>query len=343
MELSEIYRNVDTVLNGIDFADLFPGFCRYRFALYNEEAVCLDGEMLPWDERFRGNTAISYDGEYIAIWNMGIDPIGDTEVLASSLVHEMFHCHQYTLGETRFPADLRLLQYPDDIENYERKYHENCLLADAYEHSDPQALGAFAALRRLRFSQYPEMLQEEWKTETCEGMAEYAGLKALERINAEKFKKKVQSCLQYLRAESPLQFDIRRISYNTGTVFLLCLDRLGLEIKNDMGSTLTVYEQNPVEEVQSASEYPCEWMEAAYARLISERKAKIEEHLADTSYTECDGEICGYDPMNMFRCGDLVYCSHFVMLRINGEMKTFPRRIVLALRPGSDRTVRGYY
>lgn len=343
MELSEIYRKVDTVLNGVDFAGLFPGFRRYRFALYNGDTVCLDGELLPCDERFRGNTAIPYDGEYIAIWNMDVDPIGDTEVLASSLVHEMFHCHQYTLGETRFPSDLRLLHYPEDIENFARKYRENCLLADAYEHSDPQVLGAFAALRSLRFSRYPEMLKEEWKAETVEGMAEYVGLKALERINAEKFEQKVQNCLQYLRAESLMQFDIRRISYYTGTVFLLCLDRLGLEIRNDMESALTIYEQNTVEKAQSVSEYPCEWMDAAYARLIGERKAKIAEHTALVEFTECDGEICGYDPMNMFRCGELVYCSHFVMLRISGEMKTFPRRIVLALRSGSDRTVKGYY
>lgn len=60
-------------------------------------------------------------------------------------------------------------------------------------------------------------------------------------------------------------------------------------------------------------------------------------------YTECDGETFGYDPMNMFRRGEMIYCSHFVMLRINGEVKTFPRKIVLVLRPGSDQAVKGYY
>lgn len=343
MELFKIYREADAVLNGIDFAELFPGFCRYRFALYNGEAVCLDGKMHPYDERFRGNTAIPYDGEYIAIWDVGFDPVDDMEILSASLVHEMFHCHQYTNGESRFPSDLRLLRYPEDMKNYALKYRENCLLADAYEHADAQAMGAFAALRTLRFSQYPEMLKEEWKAETAEGAAEYVGLKALERINAEKFKEKVQGYLQHLRAESALQFDVRRISYYIGAVFFLCLDRLGMEIRNDLNSTLTVYEQNPVEEVPCAEILPCEWIEAAYERLFSERTAKIEEHLADTPYTECDGEICGYDPMNMFRCGDLIYCSHFVMLRINGEMKMFPRKIVLVLRPGSDRAVIGYY
>lgn len=343
MNLAEIYCAVNELLDRIDFTSLFSGFCRYRFALYTEETVCLDGEMLPWDERFRGNTAIPYDGEFIAIWNMGADPIGDAELLAASLVHEMFHCHQYTHGETRFPSDLRLLRYPEDTENFARKYSENCVLADAYEHSDEQALGRFAAIRALRFSQYPEFVEEEWKAETVEGAAEYVGLKALLCLNAAKAKEKIQEYLRKIRAEDALQFDIRRISYYTGTIFLLCLDRLGMEIRNDIGSELTVYEQNSVPLADTAEICPCGFIETVYAALAAEKQQKIEEHIAATPYTECVGEICGYDPMNMFRRGDLIYCSHFIMLKTGGEMLTLPRKIVLKLKEDSDREIRGYY
>lgn len=327
----------------IDFDSLFPGFRRYRFALYTDETVCLDGEVRAWDERFRGNTSLLFEGEYIAIWNVGADPIEDMDMLACSLAHEMFHCHQNTLGESRFPSDLTLLNYPEDAENFALKYQENCFLADAYEHSDAEAFGRFAAIRNRRFEKYPRMVREELKTETLEGVAEYISLKALESLSEDKFREKVRDYLKRIRSESELQFDIRRISYYTGTVFYLCLDRLGYGVRNEIGSELTVYEQNPVPEAEEIPLRSCEFIETAYARLAGDRNRKIEEHIASERYTECGGEICGYDPMNMFRSGDLIYCSHFIMLRINGEVEMFPRKIVLQLKAGSDNEIKGYY
>lgn len=343
MDLLKRYQEAASVLDQLDFSQLFPGFRRYRFALYTDDAVCLDGRLLPGDPRFMGNTALLYEGEYIAIWNMGADPVEDRELLASSLVHEMVHCHQYTLGEKRFPSDLTMLNYPEDEENFVRKYRENCFLADACEFSDAASLERFAAIRSLRLEQYPEMVRQELKTETLEGLAEYIGLKVLSYINREKFDGKIAHYLGLLRGENELQLDIRRISYYTGTIYYLCMERLGHAVRNEMASELTVYEQNPIPAAREVTVQPCAGIGAALERLVRDRQQRIGEHIAKTPYTPCEAMICGYDPMNMFRVEQRIYCSHFVFLKIAGEMKLLQRQIVLELKDGSENEIIGYY
>ncbi|MDO4827751.1 MAG: hypothetical protein Q4B19_00100 [Clostridia bacterium] len=109
MNLTTLWHAVDDCLSQLDFSALADGFRRYRFALYTEREACLDGALLPRPDGFLGNTAVSCEGEFVAIWSMDADPIGDVDRLAASLVHEMFHCHQFACGETRasgnrFPA-----------------------------------------------------------------------------------------------------------------------------------------------------------------------------------------------------------------------------------------------
>lgn len=343
MELQKLYHEVDAILSKVDFEQIAPGFHRYRFAVYDDKFVCLDGELMPYDERFMGNTSLLYDGEYIAIWNVGLDPIEDREQLAASMVHEMFHCHQNTLGEKRFPSDLKLLCYPGDVDNFTKKYNENCALADAYEHGDAGALARFAAIRLGRMAKYPEMVREEMKAETLEGAAECAGMKALCMIAPEKFEQKMRDYLCRLRAESEQQFDIRRISYFVGAVYFLCMERLGYAVRNEIGSELTVYEQNPIAPAEKVVIRPCPFIETAYAKLVEDRRQIIDEQIAASAYTQCESMICGYDPMNMFRVGNRIYCKHIVFLKVGDKIQTHRRAIVLELKDGSERDINGYY
>ena len=343
MELQKIYREVEEILKKVDFEQIAPGFHRYRFAVYTDKEICLDGQLMPYDEQFMGNTSLLYDGEYIAIWNVGFDPVEDMEQLAASMVHEMFHCHQNALGEKRYPSDLKLLGYPNDVENFTKKYNENCALADAYEHGDEGAFARFAAIRAARMEKYPAMVREELKAETLEGAAEYAGLKALRMIVPEKFERKMQDYLSRLRAESEQQFDIRRISYFVGAVFFLCLERFGKTVRNEIDSELTVYEQNPVTPTDDVTVQPCPFIETAYAKLVGERTRTIDEHITASVYTQCEAEICGYDPMNMFRVGNRIYCKYLAFLKTGDEVQSYYRAIVLELKDGSEREITGYY
>jgi len=344
MDLLQVYNTVNDILDTVDFNALFPGFHKYRFALYGSKEIILDGKTMPSREDFRGNTAKEYEGEYIAIWNMEFDPVEDAERLAYLLVHEMFHCHQFTNNETRFPSDFELLNYPDDVENFTKKYNENCYLADAYEQQNWEKLCEFSCIREGRYKKYASMVCQEWKAETLEGMAEYIGLKALKSINEEKYTAIVADYLGKLREESKLLFDVRRISYYTGAMFFLCMEKFGFAVNNAFDSEQTAYEQNLIDSAEVTAEVRSfDFIPNRYAELIKEKKETIEKHMEHANYTECNAFICGYDPMNMFRLGNLIFCKHFVCLNENGEVKTFTSAVVLNLAEGSNQKVIGYY
>ena len=344
MDLLQTYHTVNSILDMIDFNFLFRGFHKYRFALYSSKEIVLDGKVLPPREDFIGNTAKEYDGEYIAIWNMEFDPVEDAERLAYLLVHEMFHCHQFKNKENRFPSDLDLLNYPGDVENFTKKYNENLYLADAYERQEMESFCKFISIRMKRHEKYPDMVCQEWKVETLEGMAEYIGLKALERINREKYMANVNNYLEILRKENKLLFDVRKISYYTGALYFLCLEKLGLGVNNTIGGKETAYEQNVTEVVGVLADIiSYDFISTQLAELKEEKERTIRKHIERANYTECQAFICGYDPMNMFRQDDLIFCKHFVNLNENGKFRMIQSAVVLKLAEGSNRDVIGYY
>jgi len=343
MDLLSCYRSVESILSKLNFDALFPGFHRYRYALYNSAEICLDGVLFSFDSRFRGNTSIKYENDYIAIWNLELDPVDDMELLAYNLVHEMFHCHQNTLHETRFPSDLLLLQYPFDTENYTAKLNENRYLAEAFEFHNLNAFKNFIAIRDRRLQQYPTPVQQELNAETIEGMAEYIGGKALQQIAPAKFRTSIELLLHTVRSESTLQYDIRRISYYTGALLLHCLEVLKLGIRNDFSSTLSLYEQNRLSSTSQPELHRFPLFEQLHHTLIQERQYILDAHIAQHDFAACECSICGYDPMNMFRQDDLIYCRHFVTLMRNQQIQTISRPVVLVMQKGSCSNVIGYY
>lgn len=344
MDLLKIYDEVDAILETLDFNALFSGFHKYSYAIYNSAEICLNGKITPYREEFRGNTAIEYNGEYIAIWNMELDPIDDREAFAYLLVHEMFHCHQRANGEKRYPSDLILLNYPSDIDNFEKKYNENLYLAEACEKRDVSALHKFAHIRNMRMKTYPDMVRQELKAETLEGAAEYVGLKALQIINPKKFMDVIKDYVCKLRGQDRLLFDVRRISYYTGALYCLCCDDNNIIVHNDFAGEQTMYEQSPIAFDGSSVEIKhYDFIPNEYAGMIGEREKLIAEFIEKWEYTACNAFICGYDPMNMFRVGVFIYCKHFICLNMNGTIQNINTSVVLRLEENSVQNVVGYY
>ena len=345
MNLRQAYHAVNAVLDTLDFGALFAGFHRYKCALYTGSEICLDGQMIPYQDDFRGNTALEYGGKAIAIWNLEADPVEDAELLAYFLVHEMFHCHQRANNEKRYPSELVLLHYPGDLENFQKKYNENLYLADAWQKHDEKAFRAFARIRMMRMKAYPAMVRQELMVETIEGMAEYVGLKALQTINREKFAVVVEEHLQKLRAQDGCLFDVRRSCYYSGALYALCLDRLGGKIQNVFDGEQTVYEQNPinVSDGSAVEIKQYDFIPHQYAMVSEKREKLIAECIGQGKYTPCKALTCGYDPMNMFRVGDFIYCKQFVCLDAGGTIQTVNATVVLQLEENSDQTIRGYY
>lgn len=343
MELTQLYASLRRTLAQLDFNDLFPGFHPYPFALYTDENACLDGQLLPRPQEFYGNTAVLRGGRYIAIWNVDLDPPRDMDRFAAHMVHEMFHCHQFTCGETRFPEDLAILACPISAERFAARHWEYSLLADAFETADPRRLGQFAGLRALRRKMEPEAVVQELKTETAEGMAEFVGLKALHRLSPEQFTRETASYARILRSEDGPLFDSRRMAYYTGALFFLTLERLGRPVVNDFRDPRTAYDQNPVDPEPAPEAVPCPAVAEAYRAFTRYREEELARHMAAAQYVPCSAVITGYDPMNMFRVGDLLFCRHFVRLRENGRDRDVFSPIALRMAVDSPRAVTGYY
>lgn len=340
MELLPLYHAVAEQLDRLDFAALYPGYHRYPFALYDEEQVCLEGQLFPWDDRFLGNTSIEYEGRRIAIWSVALDPQPPV-ALAANMAHEMFHCFQFDEGERRFPDDLRLLNAPVEPDFYRLKLAENRALAAACRTGEKEELLRFAALRNERARRFPHVTAEEWKTETIEGTAETVCLRALRVLDPARYAETRERYLAKLENELPLLFDARRLCYYTGTVLCLALEQLGLPLRNEFTGA-TLYEQNRPTEVQSdnAPEEPA--LTTLFREHTEKQQALIETRRHAHPFIPCAAVICGYDPMNMFRVGQRLYCSHFLFIRQGETTRRLDGPVLAQLAPGSDHHITGY-
>lgn len=185
--LQSMYQAVSSRLARVPFAQIWPGFSPGAFALYQGQLACIAGALQPRPQSFLGNTALPWQGGYLAIWELEGEE--DPDHLAANLVHELFHVYQFTCRESRFPQDIPLLLSPAPPSSLASRMQEGALLAQAVT-ADPsmalECLSQFCALRRQR-QDSPEW-EQECLVETAEGMAEFADLSALEALAPEKYR-----------------------------------------------------------------------------------------------------------------------------------------------------------
>lgn len=349
--MRDLYQRVTEKLDEIIWDELWRGFHPYSFALYNEETVYLAEDEIPRDERFLANTAILFDGEWMAIWNTDCDEEEDAEVLAANLAHEMFHCFQQEQGETRYANELAVLAYPLDEQNYQMKARENRRIADMVSETSLEGkyrlFGQVIQSRRNRVEQIKEVFQLEIQIETIEGAAEFVGLRALRQLNETMYEEKLNGYLQELRNVSENLLHIRRSAYYTGTLLLLTLELLGKPIEQDLTKKEPLYRyfEREIPTFPVEYEYQEEVAQLIEAE-IERRKNVIHEFLAiHPNEKQENSRMSGYDPMNMFRIDGWIYCTNFVHLtNLETEHKTFFRGpILLKLKKGTFNEVESYY
>lgn len=317
--MRSLYEKIESLLENVPFEEICPGFGRCEFGIYDSVHVWLSQGVIPWDNRFMGNTAIDFEGEYIAIFYVEDPQQADAELLAADLVHEMFHAYQMRSGESRYPDDFKLLSYPQNAENHRLRFTENQLLAEAYSETGERRgalLAAFRALRRQRAKGLGDYLEQELMAEHIEGRAEYAGCRALRAINPHKFEEKMGRYLKVLRAPDQAFLDIRRTAYITGAVYgLACVD--------------------------SAEEDP---LQVELEKYRQRRAGQIEEFLSQNP-VEKKGEyrICGYDPMNMIEYHRRILCTHFVILQKGQDRLFLNGPVLLEQKEEGSREVTGYW
>jgi len=327
--MQELYNQVETILQKIDFNAIWQGFTPCDFALYNDETVYFRNAQTPWDERFIGNTAIDINGTLTAIWHVSNPSAEDPELLAMGVIHEMFHAFQKQQGETRWPNEFEGFVYPQDLDNYQLKMAENFMLAKAFEENSRDRFEEFAVLRRARRRLVGDAITYELNAETFEGMAEYAGLMALKQISHEKFVRQVVEHLEYIRNAENL-FNMRRLSYSVGCIMCLTLKSLGIGFHHQLAETRPLFELIQWQQNSIGIGFQ-KFQQNLHNRFENFRKI----HTAEIKKSAL---ITGFDPMNMVRLGDEFLCENFIML--DGEFIKGP--VLLVMEKDSVRQVKGY-
>jgi len=322
-----LYKAVKQELNRIDFNAIWPGWVKpVPFALVGKDQVYLDTGEAPLGNTFWSNTVTNYEGNLIATWCVDKPDEEDTELLASNLVHEMFHAYQEQNWKASGANELALLSYPDSLTAYRIKAAEANLLHRAYTDSDPNALVNFISLRKSRAQIIGDIIMEELLVEDNEGTAEFAGLCGLMQLSPKKFEMQINQHLQVLKHPGGMLFNVRHMSYSTGAVLCLTLKKLGIDFYHLLGSG------QPLFEVISGEDSTAD----AFDKYYTAKKARFDDYLATAKDTiKKNAAITGFDPMNMWRIGDRILCTRFVGLEGEG----IPGPVILNMVPGSVNQV----
>lgn len=316
-DLIKTFGEIESRLACLDFDAIWPGFQAVDFALYRDETMCYRGELADRPPSFMGNTALDYQGRPVAIWDMAYTPIegpDSLDRLAANLVHESFHAFQQQRGETRFPQDLDLLLYPQNAALVAWTRRDTALLAGSRD--DPaKLLTSLAFVRDQKTRLSAGATANEYRAETAEGLAEYAGIKGLEQLNPRLAQARINQYRQFLRDDSYL-FDIRRRCYFSGLLLALTVEEAGLTLVHDLASPAPLWDLLAVEATEGEPLSRREVEEAC--SLLNEEHKRKASLLADFQARfprerPVQALIRGYDPMNMTRVGDYLICSHFLM------------------------------
>jgi len=308
--------------------------------------------VIPHDNRFLGNTAIAFEGETMAIWQVPDPGQVDRDTLAAGIVHEMFHAFQQIRKDPRQPMVLDFLEDTIDVEIFRRRALENEILADAYR-SAPlslkrEHLERFMACRKDRAVHCQDISRSEFLSETHEGLAEYIGIRTLEQIAPDKARTRIDHHLAILTDPGTRLFDVRRMTYTTGAIFALVCEEAGQPVGHDIGAVReTLFEL-------MSGDIPPEPPDAGepddgivrMAQSLREERIRVFAAFRDTHSQRIDGDfsLAGFDPMNTVRLGDAILGTHFLMLTPAGSRDPlFLQGPVLAeLEPGSRTRIRTY-
>ena len=177
-------------------------------------------------DAFLGNTAISYNGEMIAIWNVMEE--ADVVIMTSKMIHEMFHGFQQLNQEGRFPKEIEALHvYKYDDGNLSLKLEENRIITRLLDNFNQEEYQRFLQLRQYRNRNFNYELHYESCIEQIEGTAEFVELCALKQLSPEKYQAKIALLKQRITTPENL-IPIRINCYDVGALLLLLLNENGI-------------------------------------------------------------------------------------------------------------------
>ena len=247
MNLKTTYYELKAIIDNLEVSSLWTGFRPLKFALYNDEECFFNGQFITKTDAFMANTSIQYKGEYIAIWYLNQET--DIGILASKIIHEMFHGFQMLHQESRFPNDLEaLITYEYSKENLSIKLAENHLIKQLLKSFDQGQFNKLLTMRGYRLLHFPFEYLYESAVEQIEGTATFVELNALLQIAPDKFQQQIKEMVSNITEPSHF-FPIRIISYSIGALIFLLLKKHQLysfEFFADQAVTISMLEGTPI-------------------------------------------------------------------------------------------------
>ncbi|MBD7938219.1 hypothetical protein H9655_14390 [Cytobacillus sp. Sa5YUA1] len=325
----------------------WPHFIASPYAYYNHESIYLyhhpqfNGQevILPWNNQFTGCTSIIFENEATAIVDINI--LNKEEVYAT-LIHELFHCHQYHKKETRFPNELTGMAYPLERENIQWRIQEREWLNQALRMKDinkqREAIQAFIYWRGKREEQYNEFVQYENLIETIEGPAFFIEYHAYKDIVNQPDERVLERYLKSLTDYSIMTNKIRHSCYPSGLAICLLLETFSPKWKEELfDHQLTLYEVLK-QEFESLAKAP-KRMHLAYSldNLIHEAEISKEREISHFKETNGllftligQGKIQQFDPMNIIKLHKNFLHKNGMTIRLQ-EQSIYFSKPVLAL------------
>ena len=225
MNLETLYYQVNEALSSLDFEKIWPGLEPLKFALYDNNSCFFDGKYIDKTDQFCANTSINFQGEQIAIWMVAEEL--EIPVLASKLVHEMFHGFQTLQGWNCWPQEMEaLFRYHYLPENLALKLRENELLLRLLDRFDRDSYAELLACRKYRSEHYPYEFLYESQTEEIEGTANYVEWQVLKQLDPKK-DLTLTDQMRGVMTKAEYLFPIRISSYYTGALMINALLQAG--------------------------------------------------------------------------------------------------------------------
>ena len=235
VQLDKIYCEVKSYIDKLDFSKLWNGFEPLKFALYTDEECFFDGNYICKTSQFLANTCIEYNGEHVAIWYLQqeMNPI----VLASKIVHEMFHGFQSKSGIGCFPNELdALCKYKYSEANLDLKLTENHLLCALLQQFDGSVFEKLLGIRKYRCDNFPYEYHYEACIEQMEGSADFVELMCLKQLSTQLFEQRLLDVKQRITDANKL-LPVRIVCYDVGALLLYILVQNSIDFDHAFAAT----------------------------------------------------------------------------------------------------------
>lgn len=332
MNLEELYQQICNNIKKIKFDLIWKDFAPTKFALYNESECFFDGRYIEKTSDFVANTAIFYEGEYIAIWNVMGTP--NVTELTSKIVHEMFHAFQNANHWDICVNELEaLIHYKYDKENLSIKLRENKLLLALYKSYDAKKFEMFTRYRKYRQEKFPYEFQYESSIEKLEGSANYVEWQALKQLDSLKEDELFASMTVQL-SDCGFYFPIRISNYYSGALFYAV--QFTEQVKFIFEVTAT---GEGIGDISCKSDST---MKEAVLRYAEETERIIAKALdSNKVIIEEPVELLGLNVYNARRCNQYLTSTYFLMYLRNGKQEILNGNFIIKML--DDKTIERVY